>query len=275
MCTVNPACGGIGPADQNAAPPAIPAMAAAYYRRMPWWYAVVESKHDLQNPTSPEKIRQLGEHLGLGPGSHLLDVASGRGGPALLLAETFGCRVTCIEQAEEFASVARGRARGAGLEERIDVVQADARRLAFEPKRYDAAVCLGASFVWGGLRETVAALAPAVRARGFVAVGEPYWRRSPTPELEAELGKGFVTLPETVARFETAELGVVGVIASSEDDWDRYESLHWLALEEWLHEHPDDRDAAAFRARGAQYRGRYLRSQRDWLGWAIIVGRKR
>ena len=39
---------------------------------MPGWYAVVESKHELQNPTSAEKIRLLGERMELGPGSHVL-----------------------------------------------------------------------------------------------------------------------------------------------------------------------------------------------------------
>jgi hypothetical protein len=34
---------------------------------MAWYHAVVESRHDLQNPTSREKIRLLGERLDLGP----------------------------------------------------------------------------------------------------------------------------------------------------------------------------------------------------------------
>ena len=65
------------------------------------------------------------------------------------------------------------------------------------------------------------------------------------------------------------------MIAASDDDWDRYESLHWLALDEWLAANPDDPVAEDFRARGAGYRERYLRWQRDLLGWAIIAGRKR
>ena len=53
---------------------------------MTWWHAVVESEHEIQNPTSADKIRLLGRRLGLGPDSHVLDLASGRGGPALVLA---------------------------------------------------------------------------------------------------------------------------------------------------------------------------------------------
>jgi cyclopropane fatty-acyl-phospholipid synthase-like methyltransferase len=65
---------------------------------MAWWYAVVESRHELQNPTSPEKIRLLGEAVGLRDGSRMLDIGGGRGGPAVLLAREFGCRITSVEQ---------------------------------------------------------------------------------------------------------------------------------------------------------------------------------
>src|SRR5437868_2306995 len=98
----------------------------AVEERMPWFFAVVESEHELQNPTSPEKIRLLGERLQLGPDSHVLDVASGRGGPAILLAGTFGCRITCVERAEAFEEVARRRVQEAGLDHLIELVRADA-----------------------------------------------------------------------------------------------------------------------------------------------------
>lgn len=243
---------------------------------MPWWFAVIESRHELQNPTSPEKITLLGERLGLGSGSRVLDLASGRGGPALILAETFGCHITCVERAEEFVGAARDRVRNAGLERLVEILHTDGRDFRPEPNHYDAALCLGASFVWDGLPGTLAALTPAVRAGGSVVVGEPYWRTWPLPAgFDPEPGEEFVTLAETVARFETAGLSFVGLIDSSRDDWDRYESLHWLTLEEWLREHPDDPDAAEFRELGRRYRERYLRWTRDLLGWAILVGRKR
>jgi SAM-dependent methyltransferase len=231
-----------------------------------WWYAVVEARHELQNPTSAEKILLLGERLGIGPGSRVLDVASGRGGPALLLAREFGCRIRCVERAPEFVAAARERIADAGLEALVEVVEADAAGVAYEPAAYDAALCLGASFVFGGLAPTVAALAPAVRARGFVAVGEPYLR---TPGPDAE----FVSLPETVERFEAAGVSLVTLIAATRDDWDRYEALHWATLDEWLAANPEHPQAAEFRARGRAERDEYLRRTRERLGWAILVGR--
>jgi SAM-dependent methyltransferase len=240
---------------------------------MTWWYAVVETRHELQNPTSPEKVRDLGERLGLHADSHVLDIASGKGGPALLLAETFRCRVTCVERAPEFVAAARERTAAAGLEDRIEIVEADAA--TYELGRYDAALCLGASFAYGGLVPTLERLRAAAP---LLAVGEPYWRDVPPPaaarDEEERVDEGeWLLLPETIARAESAGVHVVSLIASSEDDWDRYESLHWLALDEWLAANPDHPQAAEFRARGAARRARYLAWERALLGWAIFVCR--
>src|SRR5919204_6032738 len=141
---------------------------------MPWYYAVAERDHHIQNPTSPEKIRLLGEQLRLGPETDVLDVACGMCGPALILARDFGCRITGVERANEFASVARERVAAAGLAHRIEIVERDVADVELEPARYDVAMCLGASFVWGDLPGTLAALVPATRAGGHVVVGEPY-----------------------------------------------------------------------------------------------------
>lgn len=243
---------------------------------MPWWFHVIESKHELQNPTSAEKVRLLGERLELGPHSQVLDMGSGRGGPALVLASAFHCRITCVERSSEFLAEARRQMVARGLEKLIELVEADGREFRVEAERYDAALCLGASFIWDGLPGTLEALRPGVRAGGSVAVGEPYWRRSPLPpDYDPDPEEDFRTLPEIVERFEAARLAPIALIAASDDDWDRYESLHWLALEEWLSTHPDDPEAPAFRERHRRQRERYLRWERELLGWAIIAGRKR
>ena len=149
---------------------------------IPRYFVVAESEHELQNPTSEEKIALLGRRLGLGPGSRVLDIASGRGGPALLLAREFGCTVHGVEIAPEFHDVAVERAAAAGLSELLSFELGDAAGATFEPESYDAALCLGASFVFGSLADTVDALAPAVRPAGYVVVGEPFWRRLPLPD---------------------------------------------------------------------------------------------
>ena len=136
-----------------------------------------------------------------------------------------------IEIAPEFHAVAVERAAAAGLEERLSFELGDGASATFEPEAYDAALCLGASFVFGSLADTVDALAPAARPGGHVVVGEPFWRRLPLPADYEDRHQLWTTLEGTVTVFETSGLPVVAVIASSEDDWDRYETQHWQAVE--------------------------------------------
>src|SRR6266498_1165837 len=60
---------------------------------------------------------------------------------------------------------------------------ADAADFPLEAAAWDAALCLGASFVWGNIGDAAARLVPAVTPGGFVAVGEPYWREWPLPDV--------------------------------------------------------------------------------------------
>lgn len=241
---------------------------------IPRYYVVAEATHELQNPTSEEKLVLLGRRLGLGPESRVLDIASGRGGPAVLLAQTFGCRVDGIEISPDFHAVAVARAADAGLSDQLSFELGDGAAASFEHESYDAALCLGASFVFGSLADTVEALAPAVRPGGHVAVGEPFWRVLPLPDDYEDRRDPWTTLEGTVVIFETSGLPVVSVIASSDDDWDRYETLHWQAIEHWLAANADDPDASEIRARHERHKRTYLRYGRDYVGWAIFVGWK-
>lgn len=242
---------------------------------IPRYFVVAESAHELQNPISEEKLVLLGRLLGLDAGSRVLDIASGRGGPALVLAREFGCALQGIEISPDFHAVAVERVTEAGVADRVAFDLGDAAGAAHEPESYDAALCLGASFVYGSLADTVEALVPAVKAGGHVVVGEPYWRRLPLPDDYEDRCDPWTTLEGTVSIFETSGLPVVSLIASSEDDWDRYETLHWQAVERWLAGNPNDSDAPEIRARHEQSKRNYLRHQREYLGWAIFVGWKR
>lgn len=242
---------------------------------IPRYYVVAEAGHDIQNPTSREKLLLLAERVRLGPETSVLDVASGRGGPAILFASEHGCRIRGIEVAPEFHAVAVERAEQAGVAERVGFELADASEVELELETYDVAMCLGASFVWGGLAGTLDALEPVVRPGGHVVVGEPFWRRTPLPDDYGDREEPFTTLEGTVDVMESGALRVVTVIASSEDDFDRYETLHWRAVEEWLATSPEDPDARDVRAMHERAKRTYTRYGRDYLGWAIFVGWKR
>jgi SAM-dependent methyltransferase len=147
---------------------------------MDWPYEIAERDHEIQNPTSAEKILLLGSYLRLTAESHVLDVACGKGGPAAILAAAYGCRITGVEIRPEFADAARERVVAAGLDGLVEIRTADGAgielelelELELEPDTLDAALCLGAAFVWGSIADAAAALRPAVRPGGFVAIGK-------------------------------------------------------------------------------------------------------
>jgi ubiquinone/menaquinone biosynthesis C-methylase UbiE len=236
---------------------------------VPWFHGVAERYHEIQNPISRDKIRLLGERLRLGPGQRVLDIACGRGGPAIVLASEFGCEIVGVEKAAEFVAAARTRVASAGLEELIEIHEHDAADFPIEAEAWDAALCLGASWIWAGLEGTVAALVRGVRRGGHVAVGEVYRR------TEAGTDDEFASLPETVRRFERAGPPVTTLITASEEDWDAYESLHWASLEEWLTQNAHDPAAVEIRAEHERWKWRYLEHGRDADGWAILAGQKR
>jgi SAM-dependent methyltransferase len=238
---------------------------------IPRYFVVAEREHELQNPISNEKLLLLGERLGLGAETRVLDIASGRGGPAVLLAKEFGCSIRGIEIAPEFHAVAVERAEAAGVAERVTFELGDAAQ-ADLASGWDVAMCLGASFVWGNLASTLDALEPVVRPGGHVVVGEPYWRRLPLPAEYEDRDYPCTTLEGTITILETGGLRATSVIASSEDDWDRYETLHWHAVETWLAANADDPAAGEVRALHERSRRVYLRHGREYLGWALFVG---
>lgn len=81
--------------------------------------------------------------LGLAAGGHVLEVASGSGGPALYLAERSGCRVTGIDASENGVATATRAAADANRAASVSFKLADANAsLPFEDGTFDAVVCI-------------------------------------------------------------------------------------------------------------------------------------
>jgi len=81
--------------------------------------------------------------LNLGAGSHVLEVASGSGGPARYVARTFGCRVTGIDANESGVATATQLAAKSGEGARVQFRVADATaELPFDDQTFDALICI-------------------------------------------------------------------------------------------------------------------------------------
>jgi SAM-dependent methyltransferase len=81
--------------------------------------------------------------LDLHPDHHVLEVASGSGGPARYLASSVSCRVTGIDANEAGVATANQSAAGSGRADRITFKVADANsRLPFDDNFFDAMLCV-------------------------------------------------------------------------------------------------------------------------------------
>jgi SAM-dependent methyltransferase len=90
-----------------------------------------------------EALERFGSQLELRPGSRLLDVGCGSGGPVLHLARLTGCEVVGVDLFEEAVTTGNESVRQAGLGMQARFVQADAgRALPFKGRAFDALLCV-------------------------------------------------------------------------------------------------------------------------------------
>ncbi len=82
--------------------------------------------------------KRLAELAMVGPDRRVLDLASGAGGTAALLADHFGARVVGLDYSSRNVLAGAEEARRRGLSERLEFVCGDAHELPFEADSFDA-----------------------------------------------------------------------------------------------------------------------------------------
>ena len=86
-----------------------------------------------------EEWLHVADEAAVRPGSQILDVGSGSGGPALYLAERCGCHVTGVDINEHGVANAKRLAKARGIAARADFQRVDAHRpLPFPDASFDA-----------------------------------------------------------------------------------------------------------------------------------------
>ncbi|MEY9962475.1 arsenite methyltransferase [Streptacidiphilus sp. MAP12-16] len=96
---------------------------------------------DTYHPGGVALTRHLAASLALTPGARVLDVASGRGTTALLLADAYETQVDGIDYADANTALALGSAQRLGLADRTRFTTGDAEQLPYPDASFDAAVC--------------------------------------------------------------------------------------------------------------------------------------
>ncbi|WP_162938084.1 class I SAM-dependent methyltransferase [Kiloniella sp. EL199] len=81
--------------------------------------------------------QELSEYLSAHPGSKLLDIGCGIGGPARFIAERFVCKVYGIDLTKDFCETAILLNRLCGLDKRIDITHGNACDMPYDDGHFD------------------------------------------------------------------------------------------------------------------------------------------
>jgi SAM-dependent methyltransferase len=174
-----------------------------------------------------------------------------------------------------FTEQARLRAEELGVAHRVRFIHGDAAGYVSDEK-VNVAACVGATWIGGGVADTVELLARSLRPGGIILIGEPYWRRLPPTE---DVARGclassisdFLLLPELLASFNRFDYDVVEMVLADQDGWDRYEAAKWLTMRRWLEANPDDELVTDVRAKLTSEPKRYAAYTREYLGWGVFA----
>lgn len=139
---------------------------------------------DSFHPGGVALTKRLGQLLGLGPQSRVLDVAAGRGTSALALATTFGCDVIGLDYSQRNVDDATRLARKQGLGGKVIFSCADAERLPFADESFDAVLCECALCTFPNKAAAAAEFARVLRSGGQVGLSDLTRQGTLSPELE-------------------------------------------------------------------------------------------
>jgi SAM-dependent methyltransferase len=248
-------------------------------RSMELWrrLSIQHRDHLLCNPLSSAKLDRIVDLLRIPAGGRFLDVACGKGELLVRAARAWSADGVGVDLSPYAIADARERAQQADLAGRIELHEIDGAQYRAPAESFDACLCIGASWIWGGYAPTLAALEHWTRPGGVVAVGEPFWLREPSREHLAGAGlerASFATHLENAQGGIERGLALLHTVVSTPDDWDVYEGLQWAAVERYALEHAGDADLHELLQTQHRHRDLYLRYGRDELGWAVYLFQK-
>jgi ubiquinone/menaquinone biosynthesis C-methylase UbiE len=242
------------------------------------YYDIVHQRHLVMNPVEETKLEILYDLLELNPNDNVIDIGCGKGEMLIKLAEKYGIKGLGIDKSPYCIRDAQKRKTQRTPQAELRFLEMDGAQ--YKPENgesFDLAMCIGATWIYGGYRTTLKALRRMTRTSGHVMVGEPFWRVNPPKEyLQSEglSADSFDTHHGNVRTGQSEGMRLVFTLVSSQEDWDRSEGLHWSSAAEYALAHPKDPDLEELLARDSKERESYLKWGRDTLGWAIYLFRK-
>ncbi len=240
------------------------------------FHEIAEHNHAILNPFTEDQLMLLGDICQLRSGLRQLDLCCGKAEMLCRWAQRYQIEGTGVDISKVFLAAAQRRAEELGVATRVQLVEADAGKYPISPGVFDVMSCIGATWIGDGLVGTLELMKPGLKDRdSLLLVGEPFWIEEPPDAAVQAMAGGdrnvFTSLAGTLERMENAGLELVEMVLAEHHGWDRYESMHWMAVSNWLRANPDDPRADELRQWNAKARREYLMYGRRYLGWGVFV----
>ena len=237
---------------------------------------ILHKRQMIMNPMRSAKLDRFIDILDLPQGSRVLDVGCGKGEFLLRLNEAYGISGIGIDKSLYCFIDCKANKEVRAPDADIEYLHMDAAEFKTE-EQFDLTCCMGASWIYGGIRGTLEALQGMTKPGGLIIAGEPYWLKEPDPEyLKADEmeRETFHSHMENVMMGDDYGLTCSYTLCSDHEDWDIYETLHWRSAAEYVDENPDDPDNPEIIENSERYREIYLKWGRDTLNWCLYLFRK-
>lgn len=241
--------------------------------------AIAHRNHAFSHPISEQKIRKMIQIVSPKPQDKVIDIGAGKCELLIRLVENYKITATAIELYDGAIEEAKRRASSRIPEGSIEFIVDDANAAVerCEQAGYDLGICIGSTHALGGFENTIQTLKRLVKKNGYILIGEGYWKQTPRAEYLEALGGADES--ECKSHADTvnagAELGLIPLwsYVANEDDWDDYEWLYSLSVENYCLENPEDPDFEAMIERIRTWRQTYLKWGRDTLGFGLYLYR--
>jgi SAM-dependent methyltransferase len=234
--------------------------------------AIAHRNHAFSNPISESKIMKMLEIVSPKATEKVIDIGAGKCELLIRLVENYHVSATAIEIYDGSIEEAK---RNASIKFVVGNATVAVERC--ESDGYDIGICIGSTHALGGLEPTLQTLKRLVKKNGYILIGEGYWKQTPSPEYLEALGGADESEcrshEDTVKAGE--ELGLIPLwsYVANDDDWDDYEWLYSMSVENYCLENPDDPDCDAMLQRIRTWRRTYLKWGRDTLGFGLYLYR--
>jgi SAM-dependent methyltransferase len=180
-------------------------------------------RQEYLTPGAAETVQRIINVARPGPGSVLLEVASGKLEAACTLAQS-GCTVVGVDLYPLFFDDAQAKIAARGLQLLVTLVRADGKRLPMRASAFDAAYCIGSPSIVGP-EDCLRELARVTRPGGAVVVSDVVWRTKPGalgPEWRWLASMAQISKDEYASAIADAGLSVCEATVFPRSAWDAY-----------------------------------------------------